>query len=75
MEYGMVKAFVKTISIMPEKEFYSVELEIPDGLRTNYNRNLEFTQSLQGTAEIITEDIRLLVRILNPLKSLFKKQL
>jgi hypothetical protein len=29
---------------------------------------------LQGTAEIITDDIRLLQRILNPIKSLLKKQ-
>ena len=71
----MVRARVKAISLVPENELYSLELEFPDGLRTNYNRNLEFSQSLQGTAEIITDDIQLLIRILNPLKALFKKHL
>lgn len=75
MEFGMVRARVKTISLVPENELYNLELEFPDGLRTNYNRKLEFSQSLQGTAEIITDDIRLLIRILNPLKALFKKHL
>ncbi len=73
MEYGMVKALVKSISLVPENELYSLELEFPNGLETNYNTELEFSQSLQGNAEIITEDIRLLIRILNPLKALLKK--
>lgn len=75
MEYGMVSAFVKTISLVPESNVYNLDLEFPDSLHTNYGKDLVFSQSMQGTAEIITEEIPLLVRILNPLKALFKKHL
>jgi len=73
MEYGMVSAIVKTIALVPESNVYNLELEFPDSLHTNYGKDLIFSQSMQGTAEIITEEIPLLLRILNPLKALFKK--
>ena len=56
-----------------KSENTSVEVEFPDGLKTNYGKQLEFSQEMQGTAEIITEDVRLLERFFNPIKSLLKK--
>ena len=53
--------------------FYSLEVELPDGLVTSYKKKLEFTPEMQGTAEIITEDIRLLERFFKPIKSILKK--
>jgi HlyD family secretion protein len=74
MEFGMLRGKVKTISLVPSDNNYSVEVEFPDGLKTNYGKQLEFSQEMQGTAEIITEDVRLLERFFNPIKSLLKKQ-
>jgi len=38
-------------------------------------KQLKFSQKMTGTAEIITDDIRLLERFLNPLKSIWKKNI
>jgi multidrug resistance efflux pump len=73
MEYGMVRGIIKSKSLVPADNVYMVEVSLPDGLMTNYGKRLEFSQQMQGAAEIITEDIRLLERIFHPIKSLFKK--
>lgn len=75
MEYGMVYGKVKNISLVPDDNFYMVEVEFPGGLVTNYSRNLEMQNQLKGRAEIITEDLRLIQRIFNPLKALWEERI
>ena len=72
MEYGMVKGIVKSISLVPAESNYIVEVAFPNGLRTNYNYTLNFWQEMSGSAEIITDDLRLIERFLNPIKSILK---
>lgn len=74
MEYGMVKGMVKSISLVTTESNYIVEVAFPDGLRTNYNQILNFSQEMSGSAEIITDDLRLIERFLNPIKSILKNQ-
>lgn len=74
MEYGMVRGVIKSISLLATDNNYSVEVELPEGLKTNYGKTLDFNQEMQGSAEIITEDTRLMERFLNPIKSLIKSQ-
>jgi len=74
MEYGMVKGIIKSISLVPSDNNYSVEVIFPDGLTSTYNKELKFNQEMQGAAEIITDDLRLLERIIQPLKSMFKNK-
>jgi multidrug resistance efflux pump len=78
MEFGMIKAKIKNISLVPitteQGIFYTAEIELNDSiLTTNYNKSIPFSQNMAGTAEIITEDVRLLERFLNPLRSIWKK--
>jgi multidrug resistance efflux pump len=73
LEYGMVRGIVKSKSLVPSGDAYIIEITLPDGLTTLYNQILDFTQNMQGTAEIITEDLRLLERIINPLRHLISK--
>ncbi len=73
LEYGMVKGIVRTKSLVPSIDAYIIEIDLPDGLTTLYGRKLEFTQSMSGTAEILTEDLRLLQKLINPLKYLITK--
>ncbi|MFO7829805.1 MAG: HlyD family efflux transporter periplasmic adaptor subunit [Bacteroidales bacterium] len=73
MEFGMVKGVVKSISLAPDNNFYTAELELPQGLTTFYGMELDFKQQMVGKAEIITEDIRLLERIVRPLRYILKK--
>lgn len=74
MEYGMVIGEVKSVSLVPSGEFFMVEVGLPNGLETNYNKQIEFVRQLQGKAEIITEDRRLIERFIEPIKSILQKQ-
>ena len=73
IEFGMVKGTVKMISLVPIESNYIVEVEFNEGLTTNYGKELELSQEMTGIAEIITEDIRLLERVFNPLKAILKR--
>jgi HlyD family secretion protein len=73
LEYGMVRGVVKSKSMVPSGDAYVIEIELPDGLTTLYGKPLEFTQNMQGTAEIITENIRLLQKIVNPFRYMVSK--
>jgi len=74
LEYGMVKGFVSNISEVSDDDFYTVEVELPNGLRSYYDYEILFSQNMQGNAEILTDKKRLLERVLNPIKSAISKQ-
>jgi multidrug resistance efflux pump len=73
MEYGTVKGTVKAISLVPADDTYTVEVDLPDGLQTSYGKKLAYKPEMQGTAEIITEDMRLIERLVMPLRYLAEK--
>lgn len=75
MEYGIVKAEVSNISLVPEDNFYVVEVSFPEGLVTTYGNHLELQNQISGDAEIITEQLRLIQRIFNPMKALWKERI
>jgi HlyD family secretion protein len=68
LEYGMVRGYVKSKSLVASGDAYIIEVTLPQGLKTLYNRQLDFSQNMQGTAEIITGKVRLLQRIINPFR-------
>jgi HlyD family secretion protein len=70
----MVKGYVSDISEVPEDGFYTVEVEFPDGLLTFYNYPIQFSQNMQGNAQIMTDKKRMLMRVLNPIRSALSKQ-
>jgi multidrug resistance efflux pump len=74
LEYGMVEGRVRSKSKVPDDNFYLVEVDLPKGLRTYYNKTIIFNQNMQGSAEIITDKMRMLHRVLNPIRSAFTKQ-
>ena len=74
LEYGMVKGLVSNKSKVPDDNYYTVEVELPAGLRTYYGKTIVFSQNMQGDAEILTDKMRVLNRVLNPLRSIFTKQ-
>ncbi|MFO8234394.1 MAG: HlyD family efflux transporter periplasmic adaptor subunit [Bacteroidales bacterium] len=73
LEYGMVEGEVRSVSLVPEDNVYTVEVAFPDGLTTFYGEELEFSREMQGVGEIITEDTRLLERIVRPLRYVLNK--
>jgi len=79
MEFGLLRGIIKSISLVPyqteQGAIYTAEVEIPDSLVSNYGKTLKFSQEMTGTADIITDDIRLLERFFNPMKSIWKKNI
>jgi HlyD family secretion protein len=70
-EFGTVKGKICDISPVRSGDKYTVRIEFPDSLTTNYHKKIPFVQNMQGNAEIITEDLPLIARLINPLKKLF----
>ncbi|MFO7575684.1 MAG: HlyD family efflux transporter periplasmic adaptor subunit [Bacteroidales bacterium] len=73
MEYGLVRGIISNISQVADEKQYSAEISLPDGLKTIYGKELPFTQNMSGTVEILTDDMRLLQKIVDPLKYLISK--
>ncbi|MDN3588838.1 HlyD family secretion protein [Pedobacter aquatilis] len=70
-EYGIVEGFVQNISFTPdEKGTYYVDVSLPKGLQTSYNKVLPFDKELKGNAEIVTQDLRLIERFFYQIRKL-----
>lgn len=75
LEYGVVTGKIESISLAPENGTYSAMVAIDSlELVTNYNNRLNFSQNMQGNAEIITESRTLFDRIFAPVKSAIEIQ-
>ncbi len=70
-EFGMVKGKVKSIAPVTTDATYRIEVSLSNGLQTTANKSLPFKHNMQGQAEIITEDLRLIERIFNELRMAF----
>lgn len=68
MEFGQLEGVITNISSVPSGGFYYVKVNFPNGMTTSYGMKIPFSQNLQGSAEIITKDIRLFYRMLQPVK-------
>jgi len=62
-EFGVINATVKSKSAIPQDGNYLLEIEMVDSLVTSYGKKLDFQQEMIGTANIITEDRRIIHRI------------
>ena len=78
LEFGILKGVVASISSVPEDTqyglAYTVDVALPRGLESSYRKDLPFVQNMDGTAEIITEDMRLIERFIQPIRSLFRNR-
>lgn len=81
-EYGTVDGRVEKISTLgfePDARAaasgsgdvtYQAEISLPKGLVSSYNRPLEFRQEMRGDVDVVTEEMRLIERVFNQLRSL-----
>ncbi|WP_375239901.1 HlyD family secretion protein [Aurantibacter sp.] len=73
-EFGVLNGTVKSISLIPDAEgLYFVDVELPTKLITSYNKEIDFKQEMRGTAEIITEDLRLVERFFYQFREIVKR--
>jgi HlyD family secretion protein len=72
-EYGAIEGKIATIAQLPsfDNSFFITTVNLPNGLKTNFNKNLSYKIGMTGTAEIITEDLRLVERLFYQIRRFF----
>jgi multidrug resistance efflux pump len=73
MEFGVIKGRISSISLVPVEDSYIAEIGLINGMRTTYGREPGFINDMTGTADIITDNSRLIYRFIKPLSSIVKK--
>ncbi|MFL0139790.1 HlyD family secretion protein, partial [Tenacibaculum maritimum] len=71
-EYGVVLGNVLDISEIPNEDFYLIKIKLKNGLLTSYNKEITFKQNINGSADIITEDLRMIERFVYTLTKAFR---
>ena len=73
-EFGMLEGTIRSISMVPDTNGnYLIDVQLPEKLITTYKKEIAFKQEMSGSAEIITEDLRLIERFFYQLKNIFNK--
>ena len=74
-EFGTIEGKIKTISLVPDKDGnLLIDVSLPKGLETTYKKKITFQQEMSGTADIVTEDLRLIERLLYQFRDFFNKR-
>jgi len=72
-EFGIVNGRLSSVSLVPSEDNYMIEIVFPDGLITNYGKSLPVFYEMKATAEIVTDDSRLIERFFQPLRKILKE--
>jgi len=77
-EFGQLIGIITDISLIPTaisetQNAYFITISLPQDLITTYKKEITFTPEMTGTAEIITEDLRLIERIFNMFRKVLDK--
>lgn len=75
LEYGTIAGIVEYVSNVPEKTsnsniFYRVVVAFPDGMKSSYGKCIPLVQEMDGSAEIIVNDVRLINHFIRPIKAI-----
>lgn len=72
-EFGQLIGRVKSISKVAGERGYVLKVNLTHGLISTYNKEITYQPNMSGTAEIITEDLRLIERIFNFIRKIFDR--
>ncbi len=73
-EFGMLIGKVKNISLTPDNQGnLLIDIALSKKLETSYHKIIPFQQEMTGSAEIITDDLRLIERLLYQFRGIFKR--
>jgi HlyD family secretion protein len=75
MEFGVVVGAIQSVSNGSTEKGFPAIVQLNKGAITSYGQELNFERDLSGTAEITTDELTLLQRLLNPLKYIFKNKI
>lgn len=71
-EFGLILGTVTTISDVSTDSLYKIQVGLPNKLQTTTHKTLNFKYGMQGTASIITKNMRLIERFFNELRQAFE---
>lgn len=73
-EFGVLKGTISSVSALPDEEQnYIIDVSLPDSLVTTYRKPIDYKPEMPGSAEIITDDLRLLERLFIQFKRLLDR--
>jgi multidrug efflux pump subunit AcrA (membrane-fusion protein) len=72
MQYGVLKGRVSSFSQVPGEGGFTADIELTEGMTSTYREKIKFIHQMDGTADIITRDVRLIYRFINPLRAAMK---
>ncbi|MBS7254029.1 HlyD family secretion protein [Flavobacterium branchiicola] len=73
-QFGMLIGKIQNISLTPDKDGNLwIDVQLPKKLETTYHKKIPFQQEMSGNAEIITEDLRLIERLLYQFRDIFRR--
>ena len=73
-EFGMLKGKIKNISLTPDSAGnLLIDVALSQKLETSYQKTIPFQQEMKGSAEIVTEDLRLIERFLYQFRDVFRR--
>jgi HlyD family secretion protein len=72
-EFGSVVGKLSEIKLLPTDSGYLAKIKLPQGLKTDHGRVLAYQQGLQVNVEILTDERRLLERLLDGLRKVTQR--
>ena len=73
-EFGIINGKIQAISLTPDKDGnLLINVSLPKGLETSYKKQIMFQQEMSGSADIVTEDLRLIERLLYQFRAIFRR--
>lgn len=72
-EYGAVEGKLDFISNIATDSGYVAKVVLPNGLKTNNNKQVQYRDGLRAEGEIITADLKLSDRFINQMRSVFRR--
>ena len=74
VEFGVLKGKIQSISDTADKDGnLLLDVSLPNGLETSYKKKINFRQEMVGSADIVTEDLRLIERLLYQFRGIFNR--
>lgn len=71
-EYGKIESNVSAVSSIPDAEGnYLIDANLPEDLITTYGKTIVFQSEMTGSAEVVTEELRLVERFFYQLRGMF----
>lgn len=73
-EFGVINGKITSISLTPDKNGnLLITIALPKILISSYGKKIPFSQEMTGTANIVTQDLRLIQRIFHQFRNIFNR--